>query len=139
MSVYNERDFQYLQPKLDELMAWDIGNEFESVPPTQQQTNDLLNIAELRETIRLAEHQLIQHKLQLCRLLFEHYRSLNSFLNEAEKTVDVTPRFDGPVSCPHSSDSSVSDFLPDFTTHVVRENDILTVYCGNVHASVTLD
>ncbi|KAJ3720351.1 hypothetical protein F5878DRAFT_665829 [Lentinula raphanica] len=154
MSVWNEKgysDFQALKPKVDDLMAWELGNEFDSLPPTSQQTNDLLNIEELRETIRLAEHQLLQYKMQLCRLILGHYRSLNALFNETEKTVGMAPRFDGfdrPVSCSNSTDclscsdedSPSSEFVPaNFTTHVVRENDILTVYCGNVHASVTLD
>ncbi|KAJ3758899.1 hypothetical protein EV360DRAFT_69932 [Lentinula raphanica] len=109
MSVWNDKgysDFQALKPKVDDLIAWELGNEFDSLPPTSQQTNDFLNIEELRETIRLAKHQLLQYKMQLCWLILGHYHSLNALFNETKKTVGMAPRFDGfnrPVSCSNST------------------------------------
>ncbi|KAJ3776810.1 hypothetical protein FB446DRAFT_720354 [Lentinula raphanica] len=188
MSFQNKKgypDYQTIQPMLNDFMTCDLVNEFESLLPQaieQLDTSRLLNIAELRESIRLTEHQLVKQKLQLVRLLFEHYRTIDAFFNEAEKKaqagsttlagptssrfyyedVPTVPRSEhGPMStgdsalipdhhdhtmsCSSGHNSEPSDMSEairesrNLTTRVERVGDIVTVYCGDAQASVTLD
>ncbi|KAJ3831936.1 hypothetical protein F5878DRAFT_667032 [Lentinula raphanica] len=149
MLNWKEKDLQAVSPKLDELMSWNLEHEFESLSLAQQQTSHLLNITELRDTIRLTEQQLVKQKLQLIRLFYEHYRTVDAVLDKSGTTVGSMPaKLDHPVPCSKSTDnllcsdedSFVSEYVPQrFATRVVRENEKLTVYCGNAKASVTLD
>ncbi|KAJ3761224.1 hypothetical protein EV360DRAFT_68036 [Lentinula raphanica] len=155
---------------LNDFMTCDLVNEFESLPPQaieQLDTSRLLNIAELGESIRLTEHQLVKQKLQLVRLLFEHYRTIDALFNEAEKKAQAgSTTLAGPTSSrfyyedvptvprsehgPMSTGDSVV-ITPslvtcpkrfervDLTTRVERVGDIVTVYCGDAQASITLD
>ncbi|KAJ3828821.1 hypothetical protein F5880DRAFT_752839 [Lentinula raphanica] len=202
MSFQNKKgypDYQTIQPMLNDFMTCDLVNEFvrgshyrltccfnelfqqESLPPQaieQLDTSRILNIAELRESIRLTEHQLVKQKLQLLRLLFEHYRTIDASFNEAEKKaqagsttlagptssrfyyedVPAVPRSEhGPMStgdsdhhdhtmsCSSGHNSEPSDMSEairesrNLTTRVERVGDIVTVYCGDAQASITLD
>ncbi|KAJ3722507.1 hypothetical protein C8R42DRAFT_720875 [Lentinula raphanica] len=105
-------DLQPVSPKLNELMSWNLENEFESLSLAQNQTSHLLNIAEVRDTIRLTEQQLVKQKLQLIRLLYEHYRTVDAVLDKSGTTVDMScSKGSDNLSC-SDEDSYVSEYVP---------------------------
>ncbi|KAJ3821370.1 hypothetical protein F5880DRAFT_1614744 [Lentinula raphanica] len=114
-------DLQAVSPKLDELMSWNLEHEFESLSLAQNQTSHLLNIAEVRDTIRLTEQQLVKQKLQLIRLLYEHYRTVDAVLDKSGTTVNddmSCSKGSDNLSC-SDEDSYVSEYVPQrFATRV---------------------
>ncbi|KAJ3963903.1 hypothetical protein EV361DRAFT_874454, partial [Lentinula raphanica] len=122
MPIWKEKNLQAVSPKLDELMSWNLEHEF-------NQTSHLLNIAEVRDTIRLTEQQLVKQKLQLIRLLYEHYRTVDAVLDKSGTTVN------DDMSCSKGSGNkaptSNQTLVPNLTSSSVGGADAQFKKVGN--------